>query len=75
MTDYGNENYHALDNNTVHMPSTGVVHANGQGGGPVKGKKSGLRGLVRYGGGGGVWERGSGSGGCKVALFLFFVPM
>eukprot|EP00752_Nemacystus_decipiens_P004872 g4435.t1 len=48
VTDYGNENYHALDNNTVHMPITGVVPAAGgqQGGGAAKGKKAGFRGLV-----------------------------
>eukprot|EP00903_Cladosiphon_okamuranus_P017333 g15970.t1 len=47
VTDYGNENYHALDNVTVHMPSRGLILSNGQGGGEaVKGKKSGFRGLV-----------------------------
>lgn len=46
-TDYGNENYHALDN-TVHiMPSSGIVSA-ASGGESGKGKRGGIRGLVRY---------------------------
>lgn len=43
-TDYGNENYAALDNNTVHMPIAGVIPAAG---GAARGKKAGFRGLVR----------------------------
>ncbi|CAN0341664.1 unnamed protein product, partial [Ectocarpus fasciculatus] len=44
-TDYGNENYHALDN-TVHiMPSSGIVSA-ASGGDSGKGKRGGIRGLV-----------------------------
>lgn len=64
VTNYGNENYHALDDNTVHMPITGVAPAagvggtgnstgnsigsGGGGGGGAKGMKAGFRGLVRY---------------------------
>ncbi|CAM9631642.1 unnamed protein product, partial [Ectocarpus sp. 12 AP-2014] len=44
-TDYGNENYHALDN-TVHiMPSSGIASA-ASGGESGKGKRGGIRGLV-----------------------------
>lgn len=50
QTDYGNESYSALDNDTVHMPMKGLIPslANSSGDpGRVKKEKGGFRGLVR----------------------------
>ncbi|CAN0007156.1 unnamed protein product [Pylaiella littoralis] len=57
ITNYGNENYHALDDNTVHMPITGVA--------PAAAGVGGSTGASAGSGGGGGGGSGGGGGGTK----------